>query len=169
MKIIIMTKQENQDSLTIKEQTGGFKEKTKYFVSTIYKNFLQLSKEPKLNHTPTEINRLLKSTKLYALLVYDTKKRILAYMVGEIIELQTGKIVFFINYIYVVSHYRNLGIASKLMNMVSTKVEDWGVDGMMLVCDTENQKLHDFYLKRGFMPDQTLRRYTRHEVLSWYR
>jgi GNAT superfamily N-acetyltransferase len=157
-----------QNALIIKEQTSGFTENTKYFVNTIYTNFVQLSKYPKLKHTRAEINKLLKSPKMYALLVYDINHKIMAYLIGEIVELSTGKIIFYITYLYVVSQFRNLGIASKLINLIITKVELWKLDGVMLICNTGDQKLYDFYLKRGFMPDQTYRRNEQYEVLSMY-
>jgi ribosomal protein S18 acetylase RimI-like enzyme len=162
-------KSTTQQALVIKEYAGGFKETTKYFTATIYKNFRELTNDPTLKHTPNEINKLLKSPKMYSLLVYDSVHKMLAYLIGEIMELQNGRMVFYITYIYVASKYRGLGIASKLINIIFSKVDSWDLDGIMLICDTENKLVHDFYLKRGFMPDQTYRRYDQHEVISWYK
>lgn len=158
----------NKKALTIKETVGGFKEQTRYFAKTIYNNFRYLKDYPQLKHTFEDINQLLKSVNMYSILVYDINGKIIAYLIGEILELDDGKTVLYIDYIYVVSMYRELGIASKLLDILVSKVNSWNINGIMLTADTENKKIYDFYLKRGFMPDQTHRRYERHDVLSKY-
>lgn len=158
----------NKKALNIKEIVGGFKEQTKYFARTIYNNFIYLKDYPQLKHTFEDINKLLKSVNMYSILIHDINGRIIAYLIGEILELDDGKTVLYIDYLYVVSTYRELGIASKILDILISKVNSWDISGIMLTMDTENKKIYDFYLKRGFMPDQKYRRYERHDILSKY-
>lgn len=156
--------------LTINEVSGGFKEDTKYFCNAIYNNFPSIVSYPKLRHTKKDIDKLLRSNKMFCLLVYDANKRIAGYLLGEFVELTaTNKIVFFISYLYVARTYRKRGIASKLVDIIFNKVKKlWNIDGIMLICDTDDTAVYDFYIKRGFTIDQTYKRNEKHDVLSIY-
>jgi hypothetical protein len=35
----------------------------------------------------------------------------------------------------------------------------------MLICDTEDEPVYNFYLRKQYMPDMNLRRYEKHEVM----
>ena len=138
-----------------------------FFINTIYVNFRDLTMYPELKHTKSEIKKLLLSQNVQ-LFLYIINKKIAGYMLGEIIKLNDGRTVFYITYIYTVDKFRGNGIASKIIKNVSTITEINNLDGIMLTCDTEDPQIYDFYLKRGFMPDTYLRRYTRYDVLFRY-
>jgi ribosomal protein S18 acetylase RimI-like enzyme len=130
----------------------------------VYINFEKLSQYPQLKHNRKEIMRLLKSDDVVVYL-YLVNKKIAAYMVGEIMKLNDGRHVFYISYIFTAVKFRNKGIASKLMNVIDEMTNKYGLDGVMLTCDSEDRAVYDFYLKRGFMPDMLLRTYNRYEVM----
>jgi len=147
--------------ITIKNLT---KEKSKKFANVIYLNFINLTKYPKLNHNKKELSRLLTSsnTRIYLLL---HKNKIASYLVGEFINLDDGRLVFFINYIFTSKLFRDSGLGSTLIkHSIGVAVKN-KCDGIMLICDVENEKINNFYLMRGFMPDVVLRRYDKHDVL----
>ena len=155
--------------MSIKIVTQSELEKTNIdlLINTIYVNFIDLSEFPELKHNKDEIKKLLMSPNVQ-LFLYIINKKIAGYMLGEIMKLNDGRTVFYITYIYTAPKFRGKGIASKLMKLIITITEKNNLDGVMLICDTEDTHVHEFYLKRGFMPDMTLRRYDRHDVLFRY-
>jgi GNAT superfamily N-acetyltransferase len=139
-------------------------EKSQKFVDMIYANFIDLCNYNELNHNKQEITRLITSQNAKILLIIINKK-IAAYLVGEIMDLNDGRKVFYISYIFTSKHFRKQGFGSKLLNFVEKQTKKFGYDGVLLTCDTEDANINNFYLIRGFMPDLVLRRYTKHDVL----
>lgn len=135
------------------------------FVGIVFNNFNNLSDNDKLKHSVNEIKRLLLSDKFIGLLI-KYKNYTIAYLLGEIIKLNDSRTVLFINYLYVSNKFRRNGFASKLLNKIIEISKNLKVDTVMLICDTQNNLIYDFYLKRGFMLDLNLRRYEKHDVLS---
>lgn len=136
-----------------------------YLVHMIYINSEHLSKIPNLKHTKIEILKLLKSEKSQVYF-YILNKKIVAYLIGEIITLlNDNRKVFYISYLFTSKHFRNMGFASKLINVSENKVKIDNLNGIMLTCDTENNNVYDFYTKKGFMPDLILKNYSRYEIL----
>jgi len=133
------------------------------FATVIYKNFINLLPYKQLQHTKQEIYRILTSDNAKVILVMVNKK-MAAYLIGEIMKLNDGRIVFYINYIFTSKLFRNRGFGSALMKVVENIVKNENLDGIMLTCDTENKYVYDFYIKKGFMPDLILRKYDRHDV-----
>lgn len=135
------------------------------FVDIVYKNFINLVHDPNLKHSKMEINKLLFSPNFKGYFVKENDK-IIGYLLGEITKLNDRRKVYFISYIYTSKYYRKHGIASKLMELVMDMTKSMKLDTVMLICDTEDDNVYNFYLKKGFMLDFTLRRYNRHDVLS---
>ena len=134
-------------------------------VRTIYMNFESLSENSTLNHGEDEIYRIITSPKCQ-LFIYLVNKKIAGYLLGELMNLNDGRFVFYITYIYTGKRFRNKGIASDLLKLTEQKVKHFNLDGIVLTVDTEEPTLLDWYTKKGFMPDMLLRTYGRHEVLS---
>jgi GNAT superfamily N-acetyltransferase len=155
-----------QNALTIKTITGGFKESTKLFLYTIYKNFDYYKDDHVMHHTIKDINKLLKSKDMYCLLVYNIHKQLIGYLIGEIIKLD-NKIFFFINYLYVLRKYRNLGIGTKLLNIIINKVKRWKINGILLLYNSTDDYLTNFFINRHFNVDETYKRNERFEILSF--
>ena len=135
------------------------------FINTVYKNFSDLAYDENLKHNTTEIRRLLKSPDFRGLLVFSNGK-IVGYLLSEIMNLNDGRRVLFINYIMVGKQYRKGGVGSILLNTMVEFCRKQHIDTVMLVYDTENPEMQSFYEKRGFMSDLVLRRYSRYDVYS---
>jgi ribosomal protein S18 acetylase RimI-like enzyme len=135
------------------------------FINIIYNNFYDIANQPKLRHNPNEIRRLLLSPKMRGFIAKKNNK-IVGYLLGEINVLVDGRVIYFINYLYVGTEFRKSGIASRMMDVAKAVAKKIKTEFIVLNCDTKNKKVYDFYLKRGYMPDLVLRRYDRYEVLS---
>ena len=130
----------------------------------IYNNFHDLSKYPKLLHTTDEISKLLNSNDtLFYVYMYNNK--IAGYVLGKAMVLNDGRQVFFISYIFVAKQFRSKGLGQFLLLYIQQLAITLNLVGIMLVCDTEDQLVYEWYLKNGFMPDLYLRRYEKHDVL----
>jgi ribosomal protein S18 acetylase RimI-like enzyme len=129
----------------------------------IYTNFINLAANPQLNHNMQEINRLINSptAQIYFYLVNN---KIASYLVGEVMNLNDGRAVLYITYLYTGKNFRNKGIASKLMKFAEQVASQNSLDGLMLTCDTEDQGVFEFYQLRGFMQDFQLRTYGKYDV-----
>lgn len=135
------------------------------FVGTIYNNFIELSDYPQLKHTAIDIHKLLTSTNL---IMYTVSKNniMIAYCVGELMKLDDGRYVLYISYIYVGSRYRRNGLGSVLINKMIDYAKFKGMDALMLICNTEDIRVMNFYFDKGFAYDQYLRRYDKYDVLT---
>lgn len=143
------------------------KSNTPLFASLVFKNFINLSNDKSLNHNLNEIYRLIKSPNFFGYFAKYNEK-IVGYLLGEIIQLNDGRKVLYINYLFVSPYFRNSGIASYLLKYAISFAKNTGLDAVMLTCDTYNIKLHDFYFKRGFTIDNILAKYKRHDILSYH-
>ncbi len=136
-----------------------------YMTDTIYDNFKDLAIDTNLKHTKEEIYRVLKTNQSQVYLILDENNIITAYLIGEIITINDGRKILYITYLFTAPRFRKLGLASKLIDTAQNIVANNNLDGIMLTCDTHNESVYNFYLKKGFMPDLVLRNYSRHEVL----
>lgn len=134
------------------------------FVDVIFHNFQFIENYEGLMHNKKEIHRLLADKNSKILFIMNNKK-IGAYLVGELKKLLDGRNVFYISYLYTAEKFRGLGYASKLLAYVDAYVKKINYDGVMLTHDTDDEMVHNFYLMRGFMPDQILRKYSRFDIL----
>jgi GNAT superfamily N-acetyltransferase len=139
---------------------------TRAFSNIIFLNFPSLIPIKKLKHTRGEITRLLESDKMTGFLVYNKSGILIAYLIGELMQLNDGRLTFYISYLYVSKKYRKNGIAKKLLSIVVQKCKQVGILNITLTTNTENEGLYDFYLKWGFMPDPILRTYEKYDVLT---
>jgi ribosomal protein S18 acetylase RimI-like enzyme len=133
-------------------------------INIIYNNFINLAKFPILKHTKKDIYKLLNSDNLLVWLVI-LNNNIIGYAICEYMSLADGRQVIYINYIYIGSKYRNNKLGSKLLYRIIGYAQERNLN-IMLICDTYNDKILDFYMKKGFMYDLQLRRYDRYDVLS---
>ena len=133
-------------------------------VDMLYNNFVNLAAYQQLLHNRKELTRLVTSDKAKIIFLMVNKK-IAAYLVGEIKDLVDGRHVFYISYLYTAKQFRKKGFASQLLEYVEELVKKENLDGVLLTCDTDDEKVHEFYLTRGFMPDLVLRNYSKFDVL----
>ena len=133
-------------------------------IDLIYYNFEYISNIKELNHNKKQIEKILKSDDSYVLFILNNNK-ITAYMIAQSMLLRDGRIVFYIYYLYTSPQFRNMGLASKLIEIGRKIGHDNNCIGVMLTCDTSDTKVHNYYLKKGFMPDMLMRKYDRFDVL----
>lgn len=132
-------------------------------VKIIYNNFLYLEPEPKLNHNPDAIQEIL-NNKDVVLFLFMQKGKIGSYLLGQIMNLEDGRKVLYISYIFVSKSLRTQGVGSKLMKVAEQYAYQKYCDGVMLIYDTRRKELRRFYDKHGFMLDFQLRRYENNDV-----
>lgn len=89
-------------------------------------------------------------------------------MIGEFKNLNDGRLVYYITYLFVAPKFRNKRIASQLLRYLINKCKSWGIKHITLTCDTYNIKLCSFYKKIGFIPDLIMRNMKRHEIFTLY-
>jgi ribosomal protein S18 acetylase RimI-like enzyme len=133
------------------------------FVDTIYDNFIHLSSELKLSHTKENILKNLLSPNSIIIIMIENNK-ITGFLTGNILELDDRRRVFFISYIYVAENQRNKKLGTKLMKLAEKIGNQYKCIGMMLIFDTHDKVLVNFYENLGYMLDINLRRYEPHDV-----
>jgi len=137
---------------------------TDKFDYMIYKHFEHLVEQPKLMHSYEKIKELLdsKDTQIYLLM---KKTSIYGYVVCSKMSLTDGRKVLFINYIFTSPQHRHNGYGNILLNYIMKYAKSSNVDGIMLICNTTDKKIHDWYARHGFMLDFHLRRYEKYDVM----
>lgn len=139
-------------------------EKANKLVNMIYYNFIELTKYPELKHNKKELLRLITSKDMKLILILINKK-IVSYLIGENMELNDGRRVFYISYIFTCKKFRGQGLATKLMNYIEKYAKKFNFDGIMLTSDQDDEYIDNFYKLRGYMPDMILRQYKKHDVM----
>ena len=74
------------------------------FADTIYNNFLNLKTHISLVHNITKISKLLTSDHLIGYTV-EMDNKIIGYLIGELMAIPDGRIVYYISYFYTSSKY----------------------------------------------------------------
>jgi ribosomal protein S18 acetylase RimI-like enzyme len=130
----------------------------------IYNNFIELKEDYKLMHTKEKISETLHSDDVLIIIALNEQKKIVGFIVSQLMELDDRRKVLFINYIYVAESLRKTGMGSEMMDMLEREGYKYKCNGIMLIFDTYNAVLVRFYENRGYMLDINLRRYERHDV-----
>jgi ribosomal protein S18 acetylase RimI-like enzyme len=130
----------------------------------IFNNFPNLAKFSILKHTIDDIKRLLTSENLVMFVAYLGKK-LIGYIVGEFMVLDDKRKILFISYFYVGEKYRGCKVGSHLLDLFIGQAIQQRLDGVLLIVDTQNTKIMNYYFMKQFMYDVQLRRYARHEIL----
>jgi len=130
----------------------------------IYNNFIQFSSNPNIKHSVADIEKILHCDTCQFYIIVKNNG-IIAYLLGEIIDVNDGRFVFYIDYLYTVPSFRKKGLGNSLMNLAEKISYEKKLDGILLTCDTENKEVFQFYTKLGFLPDLHLRKYERHDIL----
>lgn len=135
------------------------------FINTVYNNFIELAKYPELKHTPEELGRLMTSDNL-VMYTITYNKMMIGYLIAEKMQLDDGRDVLFIAYLYVAKKYRSEGLGTVMLDKANGFAKANNLNALMLVCDTDDQKVMNFYFTKGFMYDLNLRRYNKYDVLT---
>ena len=130
----------------------------------IYNNFIELKEEHKLMHTKEKISETLHSDDVLIIIALNEQKKLVGFIVSQLMELDDRRKVLFVNYIYVAESLRKTGMGSEMMDMLEREGYKYKCNGIMLIFDTYNAVLVRLYENRGYMLDINLRRYERHDV-----
>lgn len=141
--------------------------KQKYKISdNIFFIFRKLRENPELQHTREEIyNNLSNNNSILIVAVirinnnYQIVGLLLATPVQEIPNL------LHIYYIYTAADFRNVGIATKLLEQLYGMGKRNKYTKISLTYDTYDNKLTKFYFRNQFYFDPTLRSYKRYDML----
>jgi ribosomal protein S18 acetylase RimI-like enzyme len=131
------------------------------FVDTVFKNFMNLYDFPQLNHNKNEIFRLLNSETFHGFIIFYGNK-LIGYLLGEIVNYNNMNL-YFINYVYVSTVFRDKKLGTQLINNASEYARTQNMEGVSLMCDSENEKNMHFYNKLGFVLSDN-RLYQKHEL-----
>jgi len=134
------------------------------FIDVVYNNFIEIADTQILDHNKNSIKNIFRSDTAQVYLIIINNK-IVSYIVGKIMTLNDGRKVLYIYYLFTSIKFRKYGLASKLLEIADNVCSKNMLDGIMLTCDSQNDKVYNFYLKKGFMPDLLLRTYGRYEVM----
>jgi len=133
--------------------------------NVVYENFKNLSKYPELKHDIKSVKNTIYGDNRFIILCFDKKyNHIVAYLIGYDIILNDGRNVMYISYIYVSKKYRANGIGGILMDLCNDEANKRNCDGILLTCNSEDDKIVKFYENKGFMTDLILRRFTKYDV-----
>ena len=123
----------------------------------IYKNFIHLLSD-NIEHSEQYINKVLTDPNSKCFFVYlnipNKGKYMIGYLISDIRQLQDGRRVVYISYLYVESAYRDLKIGSLLMKIIIKKTISYNIKYIMLTCDGTDQKLIHFYNKFNFSKEK---------------
>ena len=144
------------------------KHDTKLLEFIVYDNFIHLKNYPRLKHNTAEITRLFNGLNTFYIST-SIGGSMIGYILGEYIQLSTlnpsdNRLVCYVSYIYVVPEHRNNSVGSNMLKYLIDTNNDSRVSGFMLTFDTTDNKLKNFYEKRGFMQDVAFRNYTKYDV-----
>jgi GNAT superfamily N-acetyltransferase len=154
------------NKIIFREIIKPFIEVTK-LTHVIYYNFKYLEYDPILKHKHEDIVRLLQSNDISGYLAYDIDKSLIGYIIGEYINLNDGRRVFYVTYLFVIKRFRHKKIGSHLIEYMMNKCKMNNIREMMLTFDTNDSRLITFYKKHGFKQDLSVHNpKTRHQV--WF-
>lgn len=115
----------------------------------IFNNFKEIAHIKELGHNIESIKELLKNK---TLLLFDGEI-LIGYMVSEVKNVG-GRYIYYISYIYVATEYRSCNLGSVLINYAIHYCKNNDIKFITLTFDTSNEKLVNFYVKKGFKQDQ---------------
>lgn len=141
------------------------------FVDAVFNNFIDLISVDFMKHTKMEIYKLLKSPNMKGFIIYIGKK-IAGYLLGESLIVADGRRVFYIDYFYITPSLREppsskgRSFSARILDKTIEMARVLRFDAVVTIIDTQDKLTYDFYRRRDFMIDVTLRRNDRYEVLS---
>lgn len=134
------------------------------FIDIIYNNFIDLKVDYKLMHNKEDIEKNLRSKNSVIIIITNESDKIIGFLTSSIMVLDDRRKVLYISYIYVAESERNKKLGSSLIREAENFAKNSNCIGVMLIFDTYQPYLVNFYETRGYMLDINLRRYERHDV-----
>ena len=136
--------------------------------NTIYNNFIYLSNIKLLMHTKYDIQKILLSEQLLCYLIYFNNSSLIGYLVGEFRALNDSRYVYYISYLFVSESFRNKKIGTLMMKLIIKKCKSLGVKFILLTCDSNDNKIVNFYKKLGFIKDPILNSTSRYQIFCLF-
>ena len=118
----------------------------------IFINFIELQNQPDIEFSYESIKEILSSPDLIAWFLMDNNSKIIGYLIGSIIELSDGRMVYFIHYFYIIQKYRNFGLGSRMLLIVLEHITNINIKFVMLISKIKSIGW-DMYKKYGFNDD----------------
>lgn len=155
-------------TITIEEVNAKRIEKHAMIYATIiYNNFIDLTQFSYVTHNKEEIYKNLLSDDMFGYIVKNGTK-VIGYLFGEFMNLNDGRHVYYLSYIYISPKYRHYKLGTTLLNKLIETCNNIGVMFIVLTCDSQDSIVMNFYKKFGFISDPILKRNLRHDVLCLY-
>lgn len=132
-----------------------FKGDPEPLTNVIYNNFKKLDTTENINHNKNQIRNLIQSDQMIGLTL-NYNKKIIGYLIGEFTLLEDGRLVYFMSYIFIAPKYRNKGLGDQLLKHIKKECREFGVYHILLMTDLSDDKVRNFYIKRGFRVDTFL-------------
>jgi ribosomal protein S18 acetylase RimI-like enzyme len=133
----------------------------------VFNNFIYLKNIENLGHNKEEIIKTLNLPNNLDYLVYIDNK-LIGYLIGDFRNLNSGRLIYYISYIYISKSYRGHKIGSQLLDLIINICKTKKIKYIVLTCDSEDNKIVRFYERYGFKVDEELDNNSRHNVYSLY-
>jgi RimJ/RimL family protein N-acetyltransferase len=156
-------------TVTFNRYTGSVlaKKNIEKFVSSVYRNFDDLSNVSELNHNEREIARLLTSSK--SVIILGTIDGVIeCYLIAEITIIENLKQLMHIYYLFTAPVYRGRGLSTRLLNLIQKYAKELNISTLSLTFDTYNKELERFYANNHFVYDENLRSLQRYDMMVKY-
>lgn len=123
---------------------------TNKFTNIIYNNFKYLQNQSGIEFSKNTIIECLTSSELLGWYLLDNNNNIIGYLIGTKKEVGDGRYVFFIDYFYIITKYRNNGFGTKMLMICINYIKSINIKFIMLITEI-NSNAHKMYNKIGFI------------------
>lgn len=141
------------------------------YTNIIFNNFIHLTKFNYVKHSIKDITKLLSSPSFFGYTIsFKTcaNTKIIGYLFGEFITTPDGRYVYYLSYIYISPNYQHMKLGSILLKKLISHCKLMGLSFIVLTCDFDDPKILHFYKNFGFVPDPSLRKNKKHDVMCLY-
>ena len=125
---------------------------TNKLVDIIYNNFNYLKNQPGIIFSKNEIMNCLISPELLGWYLLDDNNNITGYLIGTKKEVGDGRYVYFIDYFYIITKYRNKGMGTKMLILCINYIKNINIKFIMLITEI-NSNAYKMYNRMGFVKE----------------
>lgn len=134
----------------------------------IFFNFIELQNQPDIQFSVKDISDSLASENVLGWFLLDNDNKIVGYLIGNIKDINDGRVVYYIGYFYIIQKYRNYGLGKKMLLTALDYVTTINIKFVMLM-SKKDSKAYEMYRKYGFMIDPLIKLNNRnYNVLLYY-
>ena len=99
----------------------------------VFIHFLELRNQQNINYSFEEIKNLLVSPSLIGWFLLDNEDNIVGYLFGKKMGLNDGRYVYFIDYFYIIPHFRSKGYGKKMVLICIKHIMKLNMKYIMLI------------------------------------